>query len=149
MEQMKKRLWTLVLACLMAFSAAVPSYAAQGGGEVVQPMLTEPAKTNSKCGMSDAQMLTIKNEYTAQVDTVNRVLITTYVEKRKLLGSWERVDIGQLDNEWRDYCYGQSNSKSHSVQLPSSGTYRVTAVFEIYHNSTLLDTVTQTSTVTC
>lgn len=80
---------------------------------------------------------------------MTRVVITTYVEKRKALVTWERVDIGQPNNKWIDVIYGDGGSKSHSVQLPASGTYRVTAIFDIYAGSNLLDTVTRTNKVTC
>ena len=149
MKRMKKRFWVLVLACLMAFSVAVPAHAAQGGNETVQPMLVEPVECRSVCGVSDSGVLSIQNRYTSVDDAVNWVVITTYVEKRNLLILWERVDIGKPDNVWLDYCSGASNSRSRSVQLPESGTYRITATFELYHGYTLLDTVTRTNTVTC
>lgn len=47
MKKTGKRMWALLLACWMVVSAAVPAYAAQSGGETVQPMLTEPARTES------------------------------------------------------------------------------------------------------
>lgn len=149
MKQMKKRFWVLVLACLMAFSTAVPTYAAQSDGEAVQPMWTEPVNTETLCNISESLVLSIRNRYTSVDDAVNWVVITTYVEKRNLLILWERVDIGQPDNVWLDYCSGANNSRSRSVQLPESGTYRITATFELYHGYTLLDTVTRTNTVTC
>ena len=142
-------MWALLLACWMVVSAAVPAHAAQGGGEAAQPMLTEYARTKLYCTVSSSCVLTVKNEYTALDDVVNRVVMTTYVEKRNLLVLWDRVDIGQDDDAWVDYCYGTSGSKSHSVQLPDSGTYRITATFKIYHGQTLLDTVTKTNTVSC
>lgn len=149
MKRHGKRLWALLLACWMVVSAAVPAYAAQGGGEAAQPMLTEPARTKLYCTASSSCVLTVKNEYTALDDAVTRVVITTYVEKRKALVTWERVDIGQENNKWIDVIYGDGGSMSHSVQLPASGTYRITAIFDIYGGKTLLDTVTRTNQVTC
>lgn len=149
MKKEGKKWWALLLACWMVVGATVPAYAAQSGGETAQPMLTEPARTKLYCTASPSCVLTVKNEYTALDDAVTRVVITTYVEKRKALVAWERVDIGQENNKWIDVIYGDGGSKSHSVQLPASGTYRVTATFDIYAGSSLLDTVTKTNTVTC
>lgn len=149
MKKQGKRCWALLLACWMVVSAAVPAYAAHGGGEAVQPMLVEYARTKLYCTASSSCVLTVKNEYTALDDAVTRVVITTYVEKRKALVTWERVDIGQENNKWIDVIYGDGGSKSHSVQLPASGTYRVTATFDIYAGSSLLDTVTKINQVTC
>ena len=149
MKKQGKKWWALVLACWMVVSAAAPAYAAQGGGETVQPMLTEYARTESLCNVSGSKVLTVNNRYTALDDALTRVVITTYVEKRKALVAWERVDIGQENNKWIDVIYGDGGSKSHSVQLPASGTYRVTATFDIYAGSSLLDTVTKTNKVTC
>ena len=149
MRKKGKKWWALLLACWMVVSAAVPTYAAQSGGETVQPMLAEPARTDSICRVSGSSVLSVTNSYTALDDAVTRVVITTYVEKRKALVTWERVDIGQPNNKWIDVIYGDGGSMSHSVQLPASGTYRVTATFDIYAGSSLLDTVTQTNKVTC
>lgn len=149
MKKQGKKWWALLLACWMVVSAAVPAYAAQSGGETVQPLLTEPARTDSICRVSDSSVLSVTNSYTALDDAVTRVVITTYVEKRKALVAWERVDIGQENNKWIDVIYGDGGNKSHSVQLPASGTYRVTATFDIYAGSSLLDTVTRINKVTC
>ena len=138
-----------MLACWMVVSAAVPAYAAQSGGETVQPMLVEYVNGRSTVAVSGSLVLSVTNRYTALDDAVTRVVITTYVEKRKALVTWERVDIGQENNKWIDVIYGDGGSKSHSVQLPASGTYRVTATFDIYAGSSLLDTVTKTNKVTC
>ena len=149
MKKQRKRMWALLMACWMVVSAAVPAHAAQGGGETAQPMLTEYARTKLYCTVSSSCVLTVKNEYAALEDAVTRVVITTYVEKRKALVTWERVDIGQENNKWIDVIYGDGGSRSHSVQLPATGTYRITAAFDIYGGSSLLDTVTKTNTVTC
>lgn len=149
MKKQGKKWWALLLACWMVVSAAVPACAAQSGGATVQPMLTEPARTESLTNVSGSKVLTVNNRYTALDDAVTRVVITTYVEKRKALVTWERVDIGQPNNKWIDVIYGDGGSMSHSVQLPASGTYRVTATFDIYGGKTLLDTVTRTNQVTC
>lgn len=124
MKKTGKRIWAPVLACWMVVSAVVPAYAAQSGEETVQPMLEEPVRTKLYCTASSSCVLTVKNEYTALDDAVTRVVITTYVEKRKLLVAWERVDIGQENNKWIDVIYGDGGSS-------------------------LLDTVTKTNKVTC
>lgn len=61
-------MWVLVLACWMVVGAAVPAYAAQGGGETVQPMLEEPARTESSYNVSGSRVLTVNNRYTALDD---------------------------------------------------------------------------------
>lgn len=56
--------------------------------------------------------------------------VTTYIDKQVLGIFWSRVNIGEPDNEWYDRIFKCSYQWNHSVQLPSSGKYRVTVKFE-------------------
>ena len=98
------------------------------------------------CHYTDDLMLYVDCSYAAGANSgVTRVDISAYVEKRTLLLFWNKVDIGQPNNEWSHTCYGLGGCAFFSAQLPASGTYRVTFIMEIYQGSTLVETIEQTS----
>ena len=146
MRKTIRRELAVIFACMMLFSGSVVSAsAAQGGEETAEPRYALPISVDGSVGISDTLELTTVARYTAAASQMSRVDITTYVEKRKLLVVWNRVDIGQPNNEWTDTCYGAYNTVFHAVQLPASGTYRVTFVFEVYNGSTLVETIEETT----
>lgn len=150
MKQYINRGLSFLFACLTLLSTVVSADAAQIDTETVSPLYE--AYIRAVCGASISESLELTSDcyYTVNNSQVTRVDITTYVEKRNLLVLWDRVEIGQPNNEWTDICYGAYNSAVHTVQLSSTGTYRVTFVFEIYNGTTLLDTIEQRSnTITC
>ena len=151
MSKTVNRLVSLMLTLLFILSSAVvPAYAAPVDDHVAVPLYEAPIRVSGNATASISLLLSATAQYTAVDSQVTRVKITTYVEKRSLLVIWNRVDIGQTNDEWVDNRYSSHGSVSHSVQLPSSGTYRVTAVFEVYNGSTLLDTIEWTSDkITC
>jgi len=73
---------------------------------------------------------------------MTHAFITTYVEKRFLLLFWTRVDIGVRNNQWVDYVYEDTYIGAQVVKLDSKGTYRVTAVFEVFGSGGPVDVIT-------
>ena len=150
MEKSIKCVSALFFSLLMLFSAIVPARADQPDNEPVSPMYAVPIDVNCWCNISDDLTLYATCTYGAAANSqVSRVDITIYVEKRNLLIFWDRIDIGQPNNEWVTICYGLSNDTSHSAQLTSTGTYRATYIFEVYSGTTLIDTIEKTVTVSC
>lgn len=144
MKKRLRRIFCCVIALIMTGSLVLPAYAIQPEGSDVMPLYNTYIKTTYAADIDDNLNLTTYASYTA-TSSVTRVDITTYVEKRNLLVFWEKVEIGQPNNEWTDICYGTNNYAYHSKQLSNSGTYRVTMVYEVYNGTTLMETVEERS----
>lgn len=146
MKKYIKKVVSLLLACITLLSTIVPSYAAQVEDNSVSPAYAVPITASCDYSTSDDLTLYVSCTYAAGADSgVTRVDITAYVEKRSLLVLWNRVDIGQPNDEWTSICYGLHNSAYFSAPLPSSGTYRVTCIFEVYQGTTLVETIEKTT----
>lgn len=136
----------LLLACITILSAVVPSYAAQPEEDSVSPAYAVVIDTSCDYTISPDSTLYVTCTYGAGANSgVTRVDITAYVEKRSLLVLWDRVDINRPNDEWTCICYGLSNDATFSAPLPSSGTYRVTYIMEVYKGTTLVETIEKTS----
>lgn len=145
MKKLFKRSWSLLFVCLMLVSSTTPVYAAQEDEDAISPMYAVAIEAACNCSVSPDSTLYITSNYTAGADSgVTRVDITVYVEKRNLLVLWDRVEIGQPNNEWTTICYGLHNTASHSIAI-TSGTYRVTSIFEVYCGRTLVETIEKTT----
>ena len=141
-----KKVAALLFACITILSAIVPSYAAQPEEDSISPAYAVPIDTSCDCTVSGDLTLYITCTYGVGASSgVTRVDITAYVEKRNLLVLWDRVDINRPNDEWTCICYGIHNSAYFSTPLPSSGTYRVTYIMEVYQGTTLVETIKETS----
>ena len=146
MKKTIRKAASLLLVCLTLLAAAVPAHAAQPAEDPVMPAYAVVIDASCDCYISEDLTLYLTCSYGAGANSgVTRVDVTAYVEKRTLLLFWNKVDIGQPDDEWTDTCYGLSGTAYFSAQLPASGTYRVTFIMEIYKGSTLVETIEQTS----
>lgn len=146
MKKHIKKFACLLLVCTTFLSAVVPTYAAQPEDNSISPMYAVVIDASCHCEVSANSTLYVDCSYAAGANSgVTRVDITAYVEKRNLLVRWDRVDINRPNNEWTCICYGLSNSASFSASLPSSGTYRVTYILEIYKGTTIVETIEQTT----
>lgn len=147
MRKKMKKLFAIILTCLVVLSAmAGPAWAAQPQPDV-SPMYAVPISVDCVSDIDDDNVLYTTAAYNIGNAEYTRIKITIYVEKRSLLVLWNRVDIGQPNNEWVDYCYGWTNETFHSAQMPSSGTYRITTTFEVENGMDVVETITETTTV--
>lgn len=146
MKKHIKKVATLLFACITLFSSVVPTHAAQPEDNSVSPAYAVVIDASCDCVVSADSTLYVTCTYGAGANSgVTRVDITAYVEKRNLLVRWDRVDINQPNDEWTCICYGLSNSAHFSTPLPSSGTYRVTYILEVYKGTTLVETIEETT----
>ena len=146
MKKYIKKAMLLLLACITLLSTIVPTHAAQPEDNPVSPAYAVAITTSCDYSVSADSTLYVTCIYAAGANSgVTRVDITAYVEKRNLLVLWDRVDINQPNDEWTCICYGLGNSASFSTPLPSSGTYRVTYIMEVYQGTTLVETIEKTS----
>lgn len=150
MKKHLKRCLSILFACLALISAALPAYAAQPEEDSISPMYAVVIEAACRSYVSEDNTLYISCDYGAASDSgVTRVDITVFVEKRNLLVLWDRVDINQPNDEWTTICYGLENDVYHSVTI-APGTYRVTAIFEVYCGRNLVETIEKTtSNFTC
>ena len=134
-----KRMISVCMVCvLLVTTFSLVGYA----GEAV-PYYNNVNSTNSSASISSSGVLTVTNRYVGSSSVTTKAIITTYVEKKVLGLFWSRVDIGQTNDEWVDTIYNYTYTGSHSVQLSSTGTYRVTVEYVIYGSGGSADTITK------
>lgn len=137
-----KRLISLVLANVLLFLIfAAPASAAIA--DTVAPCYNNVDTANTSVTISSSGVITINNRYTGTQSVTTKAIITTYIEKKVLGLFWSRVEIGETDDEWVDVIYNYQYSGSHSYQLESTGTYRVTVEYVIYGSGGSADTITK------
>lgn len=135
-----KKLVSLIMAnVLLLLTAIIPANAAVQ--DEVAPCYNNVVSVSSIASVSSTGVLKVTNSYNGSSSITSKAVITTYIEKRTLGIFWSRVDIGQTDDEWVDTIYNYKYSGSHSVQLPSTGTYRVTVEYVIYGSGGAADTI--------
>lgn len=140
MIKLKKKIISLIIVStfiLLAFSA--PLVVAQAS--TIKPYYNNVVTVSSTATISSSGVMTIDNMYSGFQSVTTKAVITTYIEKKTLGLFWRRVDIGQTDNEWVDTIYNYKYSGSHSHQLESTGTYRVTVKYVIYGSGGSADTI--------
>lgn len=139
-----RRILALVQAVLLLAGLAIPALAA---GEIT-PYYNNTSNTRTVAYISDNGILNVTNRFNGFQGVTSKVVITTYVEKKILGLFWSRVDIGQPDDQWEDTAYGAIFNSTHTHQLTSTGTYRVTAIFVVSGVGGADDTITNTYEVT-
>lgn len=93
--------------------------------------------------ISSSGKLTARYSYDRSRGVTTRAVNATYVEKKTLGLFWSRVDIETTNDEWVDTISHYTYTESYSVQLASTGTYRITFKFVVYGNDRLADEITQ------
>ena len=137
-----KKLVSLILAnVLLLLIVFVPAKAAVQ--DEIAPCYNNVVSVSSVASVSSSGVLKVTNSYNGDSSVTSKAVITTYIEKKTLGIFWSRVDIGQTDDEWVDTIYNYKYSGSHSIQLPSTGTYRVTVEYVIYGSGGAADTITK------
>ena len=111
--------------------------------EDVSPFYNNVISVSSNASISSTGVLKVTNSYTGDSSVTTKAIITTYIEKKILGIFWSRVDINQTNDEWVDTIYNYKYSGYHSIQLPSTGTYRVTVEYVIYGTGGSADTITK------
>lgn len=77
----------------------------------------------------------------------SKITAVSYIQ-RKVGLIWARVDNGLDGKEWTDTVNGTSLTKSHSLQLSKTGTYRVKVEFTVTGSGGSADEITKTVTAT-
>lgn len=148
-KSIRKRILSLVLVCaslIMMFSTSASAVRADASG-LVTPRYNNVFSAQSYAKVSTSGKLTVTNTYEGRVNYVTKAVITTYVEKKASSSSWSRIDIGTTNDEWIDTVYDNAYAGSHSVQLPSKGTYRISVKYVISGTGGSADVITDKVTV--
>lgn len=124
----------IIIACATVYTAEAI---------VLEPRFNNTISASSSASISDDGLLTVTNQFKGIKGATSKGDITTYVEKKSGL-TWKRVIIGQPDNEWHDIVNDYTYIGSHTVQLNSRGTYRITVVYVISGSGGDPDTITRT-----
>ena len=127
MIKTKKTTLCVLLVAVLMFSTSMSVFAASP----YETRYNNTVTASSSVSISDSGLLTIANQFQGIREKTTKGEITTYVEKRTLGFFWTRVDIGQPNNQWYDVVYDYMYIGSHSFQLNSHGTYRITVTYVI------------------
>lgn len=138
---LKKSISFVLASVLLLLIVFVPAKATTI--EDVSPFYNNVISVSSNASISSTGVLKVTNSYTGDSSVTTKAIITTYIEKKILGIFWSRVDINQTNDEWVDTIYNYKYSGSHSIQLPSTGTYRVTVEYVIYGTGGSADTITK------
>lgn len=144
MYKSNKIMLCLLIAAVMIFSASMAAFAASPD----ETRYNNTVTATSAASISDNGLLTVTNRYQGIKGTTTKGEITTYIEKKTLGLFWTRVDIGQPNNQWLDVVYDYSYYGSHTFQLSSHGTYRITVIYVISGTGGDPDTITTRMTKT-
>ncbi len=117
---MKKFIAT-ILCFVTLFSVTFPVYASS-----ITPYSNNIYSTNTSFSISSTGNATVSNNYMGKSGLVTKATIDTKIQKKFGL-IWITVDNGK----WTDTSTATDFSKSHSVQLSKTGTYRAHVEFTI------------------
>lgn len=131
---MKRRIFSLiflgVLVCALAGMAAAAAVPDDG----VMPCYNNTMGTSTNFTITTDGLATVTAVYNGHTDVTYGARVTSYIEKRTLGLFWNRVDIGQPNNEWVDTSSALYDVFGHEFQLTSKGTYRATVTYEVCGN---------------
>jgi len=144
MFKKRRSLFCFLIAVILVITASTSAFAASP----YETRYNNTVTATSAASISDNGLLTVTNIYQGIKGTTTKGEITTYVEKRTLGFFWTRVDIGQPNNQWLEVVYDYSYYGSHTFQLSSHGTYRITVIYVISGTGGDPDTITRTITKT-
>lgn len=116
-----KKLVSVLLCLTVFFTTAITVYA-----ENVQTFSNNVSITSTTFSISSSGKATVNNTYSGITGTTKSAKIETKIQKKFAL-IWITVDGGK----WTDTSTATNFSKSHSVQLSKTGTYRAHVVFTV------------------
>lgn len=124
-----KKIIALLLCFLFAFSFSVTVFANEVESTAEDEIILKSANvgdTLTAFKISTSGKATVTNSYSGKSGSFRSAKITTKIQK-KVGVIWVTVSGGS----WTDTSSSLNYSKSHSIQLSSTGTYRAHVVFVI------------------
>ena len=135
-----KKFIALLLCVLLTVSFAATAYAndAENADDVIVLRFSNVSSVTTTFNISSTGKATVKNRYVGISGVTTGGKITTKVQK-KIGVIWVTVSGGS----WTDNSTAIEYTKSHSVQLSSTGTYRAHVVFRISGSGGADDVITK------
>lgn len=145
-NRLKKSI-ALLLACISLLALWGNVLSVNARATEIAPYYDIISDVSCWASVSSAGQLTATANYIGGTSKVSKVIVTMYVEKKTVGIFWSKVDLGTTNNQWVDTSYKAVYNGSHSVQLPSKGTYRVTVIFTVYGKDGSSEEITKRVTV--
>lgn len=146
MKKQGKILQSTVALLLTFCMLLAPSLSTLAADEEIMPLYDNVTSVTTYMNIDSNGCMTIQYNYIGLPTDISHVKITTYIEKRNLFFFWLRTDIGEPNDEWIDTKYQSSYSGNRTVRLTTSGTYRVTVIYEVVGTNGKTETIKQTKT---
>ena len=118
-----KKLISLTLILILAFTLAIPAFGAQK--EVASPYLLNTQRASVSISISDSGLLSTTVTVIGK-SNVTSISTVTHVE-RKVGSNWVRVDINATNDQWTYNTTSTRMVQHYSQQLTLTGEYRVVA----------------------
>ena len=136
-----KKMIALILCFVLVLSASTVAYANGVENDVDEEVVLRLSNLNNAYttfSISSSGKATVTNSYSGKKGKFKSAKITTKIQK-KVGVIWVTVSGGS----WTDTSTSLNYSKSHSLQLSSTGTYRAHVVFVISGTSGEDDKITK------
>lgn len=134
-----KRIITLILTTVILFTLVIIPISAVNYDNQVAPCYNNTMKTSATFQIANDGLASITLNYIGHPTKVTGATITCSVQKSTSSG-W--IDISGAS--WVDEVTGVTNTVQHSVQVTSSGTYRLVYQFEIRGTGGAADIISDT-----
>lgn len=131
-KTVKSAFVSLLILCLTIVSIGSVSVSAANPDDGIMPLYNNTSSATANISINDSGKLTITYKYNGYSGIATKAVITSYIEKKTLGLFWKRVDIGKTNNQWVDTVNNYKYTGSRTYQLSSTGTYRVTVIYNIY-----------------
>ena len=141
-----KRSIALLLAGLALVSCCGLSMLASAYDEnEAVPYYNNTSTASVTLSISSTGTATVRLKCTGISGVTNKITVVSYIQ-RKVGLIWVRVDNGLDGKEWTDTVNGTTLSKSHTLQLSKTGTYRAKAEFTVTGSGGSADDIVKTAT---
>ena len=134
-----KRIITLILTTVILFTLVIIPISAVNYDEQVSPYYNNTMRASATFQIADDGIATITLKYTGKPSNVSGATITSYIQKSTSNG-W--VDVSGAS--WTDVSTSVAKTFVHTVQLTSTGTYRLAYEFVITGSGGAADIISDT-----
>ena len=142
---MKKTI-ALLLAAVTLLSCCGLSMMASAANEAT-PYYNNTSLVSVTFSISNTGKATFNLSCSGKSGITSKIVAVSYIQ-RKVGLIWVRVDNGLDGKEWTDTVNGTDMTRSHSLQLSKTGTYRVKVEFTVYGSGGSADEIVKTVTDT-
>lgn len=122
-----KKIFCLLLTLVTLFALSVPAFAAQP--ETAVPYYTNATRATATLSISNSGTATIGLLCIGKSGT--RSIVATYYLEKKNGSSWSRVDIDEPNDQWVDSSSSSTFNKTRTIQLQSTGEYRLSVNYVV------------------